>query len=61
MDFLFSLAPYAIGLAVLYFGWKAVAPRLKVRVPDLSMDGLAACWRSWASRWARCRRGGFSS
>lgn len=41
MDTLFSLAPYAILLIVLYFGWNALAPRLKLRVPSLTADDLA--------------------
>jgi len=41
MEFLFSLAPYAVVAALLYFGWKAVAPRLKFRVPNLTMDDVA--------------------
>jgi serine/threonine-protein kinase len=41
MDSLTGLLPYLVGLVVLYFGWKAVAPRLKLQAPDLSVDGLA--------------------
>jgi serine/threonine-protein kinase len=41
MDSLTGLLPYLVGVVVLYFGWKAVAPRLQAQVPDLSVDGLA--------------------
>lgn len=42
MDLLFSLAPYAIGLFVLYIGWNAVAARLTIRVPVVTLDDVAA-------------------
>src|SRR5712692_9074457 len=41
MDLLLRLAPYAIGLAAVYFGWGFIAPRLKLRVPNLTMDDVA--------------------
>jgi tetratricopeptide (TPR) repeat protein len=42
MDFLFNspVVPWVIALAVLYFGWNALAPRLHIRVPGLTADGL---------------------
>jgi serine/threonine-protein kinase len=41
MDSLTALLPYLVGFVVLYFGWKAIAPRLNLQTPDLSVDGLA--------------------
>src|SRR5918995_1274580 len=44
MDFLFSspVVPWVVGLAVVYFGWNALAPRLNIRVPGLTADDLRA-------------------
>jgi serine/threonine-protein kinase len=41
MDSLTGFLPYLVGVVVVYFGWKAIAPRLKFQAPDLSMDGIA--------------------
>jgi tetratricopeptide (TPR) repeat protein len=44
MDIVFNspIVPWLIGLAVLYFAWNALAPRLSIRVPNLTVDGLRA-------------------
>jgi tetratricopeptide (TPR) repeat protein len=44
MDILLNspFVPWIIGAAVLYFGWNVLAPRLSLRVPGLSAEGLRA-------------------
>ncbi len=41
MDTLLSLAPLAVVLVLAYVAWNFVAPRLKARIPSMTMDDVA--------------------
>ena len=57
MSILFSLldhplVPWAIGLIVLFFVYRAVAPRINLRVPGASVSGDEIVGKVLGPRWA---------